>query len=224
MSSSSFDSILAPFLASTRLFTSFVMSLVLSCDEKAYAVLLRDRHRNKTFFSPGLAGLNFCALKFHFGKRRQAMMFNRGSGASFSHYRCRSRFRRVASCDGSTRPGLQGNTRITVFCFDVCLFAGNPGWRACYSDPGANLLTHHVRHHSIRTASCTSAMFVERLHKKAIQAFKCFRWMLDGTNHWIGHFYLIPVGENQWKAFRCSASLDLPLWPWGSLRVEQSQT
>jgi len=42
-------------------------------------------------------------------------------------------------------------------------------------------------------------MFVERLHKKAIQAFKCFRWMLDGTNQWIGHFHLIPAGENQWK-------------------------
>ena len=23
--------------------------------------------------------------------------------------------------------------------------------------------------------------------------------MLDGTNQWIGHFHLIPVGENQWK-------------------------
>jgi hypothetical protein len=67
-------------------------------------------------------------------------------------------------------------------------------------------------------------MFVERLHKKAIQAFKCFRWMLDGTNQWIGHFLLIPVGENQWKAFRLFSESRLTFVALGSLRVEQSQT
>jgi hypothetical protein len=35
-------------------------------------------------------------------------------------------------------------------------------------------------------------VFVQRIHKRAIEAFKCFRWMLDGTDQCTGHFHLTP--------------------------------
>ena len=114
------------------------------------------------------------------------------SGVSFSHYRGARRFCRVASCDRSTIPGLLGNTRSAVFCLHVWLFGGYPIWRVSYFDPAASLLKHRVLHYRIRTASRTSAVFIERIHKKAIQAFKCFRWVLNGTNQCTGHFHLIP--------------------------------
>jgi hypothetical protein len=43
-------------------------------------------------------------------------------------------------------------------------------------------------------------VFIERIHKKAVQAFKCFRWMLNGTDQCMGHFDLVP-GRLQTRGF-----------------------
>jgi hypothetical protein len=101
------------------------------------------------------------------------------------------RFWGVASCDHSTTPRLFGNTRSAVFNLHIRLFDGNPIWRVSHFDPAASLFKHHVRHHRIRTASRTSAVLVERIHKKAIEAFKRFGWMPDWANR-TGHVHLIP--------------------------------
>lgn len=126
--------------------------------------------------------------------------FARESGISFSHYRRTRRFWCVASCVCSTVPRLFGKTSSDLCCFHVCLFSENQIWRACNLDPVARLFKHHVRHNRIRTASRTSAVFIERIHKKAVQAFKCFRWMLNGTDQCMGHFDLV-VGYKP-EAFR----------------------
>lgn len=137
------------------------------------------------------------------------------SGVAFSHYRRARRFGRVAVCVRSTMPRLFGKTS-GLCCFHVWLFSGNQKWRSCNFDPAARLFKHHVLHHRIGTASRTSAVFVERIHKKAIEAFKCFRWMLDGTNQWRGHFPPSGSATNNWRALRLvPANPCLLLRTWG---------
>jgi len=132
----------------------------------------------------------------------------RESGVSFFRHRRARRFWCVASCSRSTMPTLFGKTKSSLCCFHVWLFSGNQIWRACNFDPAARLFKHHVRHHRVRIASRTSAMFVERIHKKAVQAFKRFRWMLNGADQCIGHLDLVPgQATNQRLSVDCSESL-----------------
>lgn len=82
--------------------------------------------------------------------------------------------------------------RSASTCSHVRLLVENQIWPVRHFDPAACLLKRHMRHHRVGIASCTSAVCVEPIHEKAIQAFKCFRWMLNRTNQWMGHFHLIP--------------------------------
>jgi hypothetical protein len=69
-----------------------------------------------------------------------------------------------------------------VFHIHVRQLSGDPIPCISNFDPAANFFKHPELHYRIRSASGTSAVLVQRMHKKTIQAFKLFRWMIDWTN------------------------------------------
>ena len=113
-----------------------------------------------------------------------------GSGGSFLGP---GRSRQCAdSCAGSRMHGVLRAESIALCGIHVLRFVGDPEPRVVHCYPAAYVRKYHERQYRIRVASRTSAMYVERAHKKTIQAFKFFRRMRDRANPGNGHFPFFP--------------------------------